>query len=195
MIVADVEASGLDPRKHSIVSIGAIEFENPERRFYGECQIWNGAGIMADSLQVNGFTEEECRDSSKHTLEELMANFLHWIEQCDEKTLAGQNPSFDRDFINDSFARAHLNWHFAYRTLDLQSMAYMDMIKHGIPPPRKNDRTDLSTDTIFTYVGIPTEPKPHHGLTGALMEAEAFSRILHNKNLIPEFKEYPLVSR
>ncbi|MEK7460267.1 MAG: 3'-5' exonuclease [Patescibacteria group bacterium] len=192
MIIADVEASGLDPRKHSILSIGAVEFEHPERQFYEECRMWDGASIMTDSLAVNGFTEEECRDTKKKSLEEVMNSFYHWIEQCDEKTLAGQNPSFDRDFINDSFSRSHIGWHFAYRTLDLQSMAYMDMIKKGIKPPRKNDRTDLSTDTIFKYVGLPTEPKPHHGLTGAQMEAEAFSRILHGKNLLPEFKGYPL---
>lgn len=193
MIIADIEASGLDPKKHSILSIGAVEFEHPERQFYGECKMWEGSTIMPDALEVNGFTEDECRDPNKHSLEELMNNFLHWIEQCDEKTLAGQNPSFDRDFINDSFSRSHIGWHFAYRTLDLQSMAYMDMIKKGITPPRKNDRTDLSSDAIFSYVGIPSEPKPHHGLNGAKYEAEAFSRLLHGKNLLPEFKEYPIV--
>jgi len=39
MIVADIEATGLDPRKHSILSIGAVDFEHPERQFYGECRI------------------------------------------------------------------------------------------------------------------------------------------------------------
>lgn len=193
MIIVDIEASGLDPKKHSILSIGAVEFEHPERQFYGECQIWEGSTIMPDALEVNGFTEDECRDPNKHSLEELMNNFLHWIEQCDEKTLAGQNPSFDRDFINDSFSRSHIGWHFAYRTLDLQSMAYMDMIKKDITPPRKNDRTNLSSDAIFSYVGIPSEPKPHHGLNGAKYEAEAFSRLLHGKNLLPEFADYPIL--
>ena len=193
MIVADIEATGLDPRKHSILSIGAIEFEHPERIFYGECRVWDGASIMSDALAVNGFTKQECIDPKKHSLEELMRNFMHWIEQCEDKTLAGQNPSFDRDFLNDSFARAHIGWHFSYRTLDLNSMVYLDATRRGIPIPRKNDRADFSLDTILGYLGLPAEPKPHIGINGAKYEAEAFSRLLYGKNLLPEFAEFPIV--
>lgn len=194
MIVVDIEATGLDPQKHSILSIGAVDFLHPERQFYGECRMWDGASIMSDAIAVNGFTKEECVDPKKHSLKELMENFLHWVEQCENKTLAGQNPSFDRDFINNSFARSGIGWHFAYRTLDLMSMAYMDMIKRGIPIQQKNDRADISSDLIFKYVGIPEEPKPHHGLNGAKYEAEAFSRLLYGKNLLPEFSQFPIIS-
>lgn len=193
MIVADIEATGLDPHKHSILSIGAVDFGNPERQFYGECRMWEGASIMSDALAVNGFSKENCIDPRKQSLEELMNSFLKWVEQSDDKTLAGQNPSFDRDFLNSSFARSSIGWHFSFRTLDLNSMAYMDMIKRGLPIQHKNDRADLSLDTILKYVGLPEEPKPHHGLTGAKMEAEAFSRLLYGKNLLPEFAVYPII--
>lgn len=193
MIVADIEASGLDCSKHSILSIGAVDFEKPERQFYGECHMWEGASIMTDAIKMNGFTKENCVDTRKQSLEELMNNFLKWIEESEDKTLAGQNPSFDRDFLNNSFARAHIGWHFSFRTLDLNSMAYMDMTKRGLPIQHKNNRADLSLDTILKYVGLPEEPKPHHGLMGAKLEAEAFSRILYGKNLLPEFAQYPIV--
>ncbi|MFA5997087.1 MAG: 3'-5' exoribonuclease [Candidatus Paceibacterota bacterium] len=193
MIVADIEASGLDYNKHSLLSIGAVDFENPERQFYGECRMWDGASIMTDAINVNGFTKENCVDPRKQSLEELMNSFLKWIDEGEDKTLAGQNPSFDRDFLNNSFARAHIGWHFSYRTLDLNSMAYMDMIKRGLPVQHKNNRADLSLDTILKYLGLPEEPKPHHGLMGAKLEAEAFSRILYGKNLLPEFAEYPIM--
>lgn len=193
MIVADIEASGLDPRKHSILSIGAIEFEHPERHFYGECRMWDGAGIMSDAIKVNGFTKEGCVDSEKQSLKELMDSFLLWVEKCEDKTLAGKNPSFDRDFLNDSFARSHIGWHFAYRTLDLTSMVYMDMVKRGIPVPTKNSRAEISLGSLLIYLGLPEEPKPHNALNGALYEAEAFSRLLYNKNLLPEFIQYPII--
>ncbi len=192
MIVADIEATGLDPKKHSILSVGAVEFEHPERQFYGECRMWEGASIMSDAIAVNGYSKENCVDQRKDSLEKLMHEFLTWIEGCEDKTLAGQNPSFDRDFINDSFARAHIGWHFAYRTLDLHTMAYMDMVKRGIQIPKKNDRTEITADEIFKYVGIPAEPKPHIALNGALYEAEAFSRLLYGKNLLPEFSQYKI---
>lgn len=194
MIVADIEATGIDYNKHSLLSIGAVDFENPERQFYGECRMWDGASIMSDALVVNGFTKQGCADPKKQSLKELMEKFLEWIEGCEDKTLAGQNPSFDRDFLNNSFGRSSIGWHFSYRTLDLNSMAYMDMIKRGIPIQNKNDRADLNSDTIFKYVGLPEEPKPHHGLTGAQMEAEAFSRLLYGKNLLPEFAKYPIIN-
>ena len=193
MIVADIEASGLDPRKHSILSIGALEFEHPERQFYGECRMWEGASIMSDAIKVNGFTKEECVDPKKKSLNELMDDFLLWVEQCEDKTLAGKNPSFDRDFLNDSFARSHIGWHFAYRTLDLTSMVYMDMVKRGIPVPTKNNRAEISLGSLLVYLGLPEEPKPHNALNGAKYEAEAFSRILYSKNLLPEFTKYPII--
>ncbi len=195
MIVADIEATGIDFHKHSLISIGAVEFEHPENQFYGECRMWDGASIMTDAIAVNGFTKQECMDPRKRSLQELMQSFLHWVEQCDDKTLAGQNTSFDRDFLNDSFGRAGIGWHFAYRTLDLHTMAYMNMVKHGVQIPQKNDRTEISADKIFEYVGIPTEPKPHHALNGAKYEAEAFSRLLYDKNLLPEFAQFPIVLR
>ena len=192
MIVADIEATGLDPHKHSILSIGAIELEHPEREFYGECRMWDGASIMTDAIAVNGFTKQECMDPRKHSLQELMQNFFFFFEQCEDKTLAVHNVSFDRDFINDSFARSHIGWHFAYRTLDLHSMAFLDATRRGITIPHKNDRVDLTLDGILAYLGLPTEPKPHIASNGAKYEAEAFSRILYGKNLLPEFEKYSI---
>lgn len=193
MIVADIEATGIDFHKHSLLSIGAVDFNMPERQFYGECRMWDGASIMTDAIAVNGFTRQECMDPKKHSLQELMTNFLHWTEQCEDKTLAGQNPSFDRDFLNDSFGRSHIGWHFSYRTLDLNSMAYMDMIRRGITVQQKNNRADLNLNTILNYLGLPSEPEPHHGLNGAKYEAEAFSRLLYGRNLLPEFTQYPII--
>ena len=67
MIVVDTEASGTEAHIHSLVSIGAVDFDNPENRFYEECQIWEGAHIMEGSLEVNGFTEAQITDTNKQT--------------------------------------------------------------------------------------------------------------------------------
>ena len=34
MIVIDIEASGTNYDKHSILSLGALDFDNPENRLY-----------------------------------------------------------------------------------------------------------------------------------------------------------------
>jgi DNA polymerase III epsilon subunit-like protein len=192
MIILDVEASGIDENKDSLLSIGAFDFDNPKNQFYGECKIWSGAHINDDALAVNGFTKEEALDESKQTDIELVKKFIEWALTCKEHTFAGQNPSFDRDFIHSSATRGHLDWPFAFRTIDQHSLCYMHMIKRGITPPVSNDRTDLNSDKIMEYVGIPTEPHPHNALNGAKVAGEAISRLLYDKKLLPEFDEYSI---
>ena len=93
MLVVDVEASGTEAKKHSIVSIGALDIANPTNRLYEECRVWDGAHIMDEALAVNGFTKEQITDSKKQSEADAVHRFLHWSESVDERTLAGQNPS------------------------------------------------------------------------------------------------------
>ncbi len=194
MLVIDIEASGLDPHINSLLSIGAVDFENPENQFYGECKMWEGAIASEEALEVNGFTQKEITQPDKKPLEILMYEFEEWIKETnnDNIVLAGQNSSFDRDFLNSSFHRANIDFKFAIRNLDLHSVAYYDHIKRNIPIPLKNGHTTLSLDNIVKYSGLKEEPKPHNALNGAKFEAEAFSRIIYSKKLLPEFIEYEI---
>ncbi len=190
MIIVDMESSGLDPLTHSLLSIGAVNFSNPSETFYGECRVWNGAHIDPAALAINGFSTAEATDPQKQGDKELIASFLDWAQRFEERTIAGQNPSADRDFLRAAAHRYHFNWPFACRTIDLHSIAYFHMIRRGIKPPEKNGHSALNLDSILQYVGVPQEPKPHNGLRGARYEAEAFSRLLYDKVLFPEFTAY-----
>jgi DNA polymerase III epsilon subunit-like protein len=200
MIVLDVETTGLNPRITSIVSVGAVYFENPEKPlpFYGECRIWDGAEIPSEdrALEVNGFTEEDIKSPAKLAQDILLKDFLLWTEGIKDKTLGGQNPSFDRDFIIASLNRYSLKSPFSIRTrtIDLHSLAYADHLKRGIPIPLDKERegSNLGLNTILNYVGLPKEPRPHNALTGAKMEAEAIHRIIYCKPLLKEFSNYPV---
>ncbi|MEK7589816.1 MAG: 3'-5' exonuclease [Patescibacteria group bacterium] len=192
MIVVDIEASGVDYNKHSIVSIGALDFFNPQNRFYAECKIWHGAHLDKEALKINGFTEEEITDPTKKSETEIVREFIAWVTNIKDHTMAGQNVCFDRDFLQAAAHRGHLNWSFAHRIVDAHTLAYMHMIKRGITPPLKNNHTALSLDSELKYVGVPEEPKPHNALTGAMSHAEVISRLLYNKPLLDEFKDYPM---
>src|SRR3989344_6944298 len=192
MIIVDVETTGLDPSKNSIVSIGALDFSKPKSQFYQECRIFDGAEGSQKALEINGFSEEEIKNSNKKTLESAILEFIKWAEDIDDKTLAGENSSFDRDFLKASMERYGLRWEFGYRTVDLHSLGFAHYIKRGRIPPIKDRRTAISLDKILGYVGMPEEPKPHNALTGAKMEAEAFSRLLQKKILLKEFEKYPI---
>lgn len=194
MLVVDIEASGLSAEKSSIVSIGALDLENPTRRFYGECRVWDGAHISDDALEVNGFTKEQITDSTKKTEAELVTEFLEWTQHLSNRTIAGQNPSFDRDFLQAAGERAGLSWDLAHRTIDTHTLCYMHIIKNGGPAPidEQHRRSNLNLDAILNYCGIPDEPMPHNALTGALSHAEVTSRLLFDKKLLPEFESYDI---
>ena len=193
MLIVDVEASGTEPLKHSIVSVGALDLANPTNRFYEECRVWDGAHIMDEALAVNGFSREEVTDKKKQSESDLIHAFLHWSDGLEERTLAGQNVSFDRDFLKAAAERAgHTDWQFAYRTIDTHTLCYMHMIEHGVQPPVVRNRSALNLDAVLNYCGIPEEPAPHNALTGALSHAEVISRLLFGRKLLPEFTQFEI---
>ena len=192
MLILDIEASGTEYHKQAIVSIGAVDFNEPERRFYGECKVWDGAHINPEALEVCGFTEPEVTDKSKKTEAELITEFLEWTQHMGDRTITGQNPSFDRDFTKAAAERAGLPWDLAYRTLDTHTMCWMHIINRGETPPidEQHRRSALNLDAVLNYCGIPEEPQPHNALTGALSHAEVTSRLLYGKKLLPEFEQF-----
>ena len=192
MIVVDVEASGVSPEKDSLVSVGAVDFSDSKNRFYEECRIWDGAHVEEEALAVNGFTRDQITDPKKKTDREVVADFLIWLEKVKEKTIAGHNPSFDRDFLQATAHRYHINWPLAHRTIDLHSICYFDMLKRGVEIPILNNHSALNLDKVLVYIGVPPEPKPHNALTGALVETEAFGRLFYGKPFLEEFSKYPM---
>lgn len=194
MLIIDIEASGLNYEKHSIVSLGALDFDNPTNRFYAECRVWEGAHLDPEGLEVCGFTEAEVLDKNKMSEAELVRNFTDWSKDIADRTLAGQNVSFDRDMLRAATHRAHMDWNFAHRTIDTHTLCWMHMIKAGLQPPldEEHKRSALNLDAVLNYCGIPEEPQPHNALTGALCHAEVASRLLHDKKLLPEFEQYEI---
>ncbi|MHB8362686.1 MAG: hypothetical protein ACYDBX_03650, partial [Patescibacteria group bacterium] len=77
--------------------------------------------------------------------------------------------------------------------VDLHSICYAKILKdmestNNIDPSKLH----LTSNIIFRYVGLYDEPNPHNGLMGAKMEAEALSRLIYGRNLLPEFKEFEI---
>jgi len=149
---------------------------------------------MDGALEVNGFTQAEITDESKQTEADIVKKFIDWSESFADRTLAGQNISFDRDFMRAGAQRAGLNWNFAYRTIDTHSLCWMHIVKKGNKPPVdvEHKRSNLDLNAVLRYCGVPSEPDPHNALTGALCHAEVTSRLLYDKKLLPEFEEHEI---
>lgn len=187
MIVVDVETTGLDPSRHSIVSIGAVSYENPDCTFYTECRPWTGTEIDDRALQVNGFTRAQLLDVGRPLAIAAIRRFDAWARSSPlSMVLANHNVAFDVGFLQMAYDRANLEWPFGYKTVDVHAVAYAAMLACGANVPLKADRTsDLSLDGILTWLGLDPEPKPHHALNGARCAATALRRLTHGSVSIP----------
>jgi DNA polymerase III epsilon subunit-like protein len=194
MIIIDTETTGTDPRVHSLLSIGAVEYENPTNRFYGECRAFEGAHISAEALAVCGFSQAEATDPEKQSEEALLRSFYAWVERVGEATFGGQNPSFDRDFIRMAAERAGMAWPYSYRTVDLHSIIYAKLLAEGKLPAPQRRHTAINLDTGLGLAGLSLRTGAHNALEDALLEAEVFSRLVESKPLLPEYAAFPLVS-
>ena len=195
MLVTDCEMTGLEPTLHSILSVGAVDLEHPERQLYEECRAWEGAKIEDEALAVNGFTREQVTDSAKQTEGELVHKFIAFSEGMADTTIAGQNVFTDLYFLQAAAKRAgHTVWPFAHRIIDIHTLCYGHMVKKGLTPPIDTEKrhSKLNLTAVLNYCGIPEEPKPHNALTGAKCNAEVISRLLWDKKLLPEFEQYPI---
>lgn len=195
MIVLDVETSGIVPEKHSILAIGALDLDDPTNQFYEECQVWEGASLSDEALAINGFTRDEVTDQggAKQTEEGLIRSFVAWaMDRPRDRTLAAQNVTFDRLFVEAACRRAGIENPFAHRTIDVHSVVWLHMVARGITPPLKNGHSGIDLSAALAYAGLPEEPKPHNALTGALCHAEVLSRIAYTKKLLPDFSTFPI---
>ncbi len=190
MIVLDIETTGTNPEKHSIIQIGAINFERPELIFNETCRVWDEAHLDPDALKYTGMTEEIVKDPSNLTEEEIVKKLFAWIEEQEERTIMGMHPSFDTGFLQAASHRYKINFPLAKRTIDMHTLVYMHMIKRGVTPPIAHGHSAINSDQTMEYVGIPAEPKPHIAINGATWEAEAFSRLLFDKPLLSQFEKY-----
>lgn len=193
MIVLDVETSGVDPKKHSILSIGALDLDEPTNQFYDECRIWDGAVISDGALAINGFTREQAQDPTTKTEEELITAFIAWAtDRPQERTLAAQNVSFDKGFVEAACNRAGIEFPFAHRTIDIHTLTWAHMQFNGATPPTEHQHSAINMKAALDYCGLPEEPKPHNALTGALAHAELIARMAFGKKLLPEYSDYDI---
>ncbi len=178
MIIVDLETSGLDERKHSILSIGAVEYNNAENFFYSECRLREGAEVEDEALRKNGFTLDYI-NSRKKSCEELVRDFREWALRIEDRTFAGMVPSFDIKFLRSNFELYGLEWIFRYRCIDLHSAFYVYLAVTNQQMPLKDGVLRGDLDFILEHLGINGRTlKFHNALEDARLTREAFYTII-----------------
>jgi DNA polymerase III epsilon subunit-like protein len=179
MIVVDVETTGLDPTRLSILSIGAVDFDDPNNTFYVECKPWeNASDVSKEALGINGFDLEQLKRDGMNQDEAIEA-FINWaILKNGKPVLAGHNVWFDRDCLKEMAHRAVVKWPFGHHVVDTFSLAAAVALKNYKPLPAKQK-------DMFELAGLPEEPHPHNALTGAKMEREALWNFIFDPKEVP----------
>lgn len=189
MISIDCEMTGLDYERCAVISVGAIDLKNPERRLYIEMRPFDGATIQDEGMAVNGFTAEQVLNfpkSQKEGLEELKK----FLDESDNRTVLGQNVATDVYFLNKAFERMEIDCRIPYRVLDLHSLICSKILLSGDEIPMLERKSTLNLDKLLNMAGIPEEPKPHIAINGALSAAEVFYRLIQGRCVLPEFAQY-----
>ncbi len=177
MIIADLEMSGLDVEKHSILSIGALDFENPNNTFYGECRLREGTSFEYEALKVNGFSVEHIQ-TYERSCQELVKSFYEWTLKIKDRTLAGQNPGMmDIPFLKKAFELYHLPWIFGHRSVDSHALAYAYFRRKNVEIPLKEGTSALGLKYLMEYFSL-GERDVHNALEDAKITAELIRRVL-----------------
>jgi DNA polymerase III epsilon subunit-like protein len=209
VVIFDIETTGLDPEKNSIVSIGAVDPDRPDETFYGECRVFEGAEISPDALKVNGYTVDDITDPKKQTSKELYLKFEEYVKNHKADVLAGFNISkFDLRFIAYTAKRYNLPWNFPTKYIDIKN-DFEDLVynnprfadlKHQIdtlfPPPTSNHEPEkinfISLNRALKYFGVDDEPRPHNALGGAKYATELYGLFYLKSHFLREYDKYPI---
>jgi len=165
-IIVDLETSGLIPRVHGVLDIGAVAPKS-NQEFSMRCHLYYGQEISSVAQKINGLSKEEMFDKSLPTQQEAAEHFFNWVKGItDAPMLVAHNARFEYDwlyYLSDLLNNTEnlLNntenypWPFGYRVLDIHSIYWAKTGKSG------------SLDDISRDLGIIPEPRPHRAINGA----------------------------
>jgi len=164
IIILDLETTGLDPFKHEILEIGAVNVATGETF---ECKVHPLRIKEADpkALEINGYNKAEWEEAF------LLPNALKLLNEfvgISQPYFMAYNASFDLSFLEKAYQDCALPWPFHYHKLDLLTMAW-DILEKGL---------SLSLKNVASVLGIPPEPAVHRALAGALCAYQVYKKLI-----------------
>ncbi len=130
LISVYLETTGLDPNKHQILSIGAV---NPSDygEFYQE--------ISHNDLVVNKLAGKMNKDllfNDGIKMIKALGKFMTWVAQYYETKywknliIIGKQPAFDRSFLKTAWGQ-FVDFPFSHRCLDINSILLYNALRQG----------------------------------------------------------------
>lgn len=166
IILTDVETTGLDPRRHEIIDIGAIKIDqnlNVLERFATKVKPLYLGPASPDALKINGYSPETWINASHP-----WTAINEFQKFSADGILAAWNITFEFSFLTEMFQEYQVRNDMDYHRIDLPSIAWALII------PRLEK---FSLNAVGAHFNIPPEAEPHTGIGGAEYELEVFRHL------------------
>lgn len=185
-IVVDVETTGLDSHKHSVIEIGAIAFDDNEEltypvevaRYTGKMGVDEYTTIDAEALQVNGRKFiEDVSNGDKELISLVWQGFAQWLIKYATPgcTIIGHNIQFDLDFLIKGADKAGIDLKRILGKNKVDTKQVATFLKDsGVINP-----DNLRLITLWNYFFL-EDPKtgnkenPHNALQDAFMTSQIY---------------------
>jgi DNA polymerase III subunit epsilon len=177
LLFIDTETGGLDPGKHSLLSLAMVIWEDMEIVDSQEILINDGIlSVTEEALSINKIDLEKHKQSavsSSQALDKILLFICKHFPRQRKITLAGHNVHFDAAFLRSFFSanKKDFNEYFSHRIIDTSS------ILHYLYLAGKMKQRAISSDDAFDLFDIEVEGR-HTAIGDAIATAKLFTKLL-----------------
>lgn len=179
-LFVDTETGGLDPARHSLLSIGLVVGDPGQVRHSLEVFLKHDTYVVdGGSMKVNriDLARHHASAMDAPTARAVLEVFLQQYFPCRNEpiTLVGHNVAFDRAFLQRWWEAQGLPFEprFSHRLVDTHSIAA------GLRDAGRLDLEDLSSSALFAHFGIAIpEEQRHTALGDALGTFELYWKLV-----------------
>lgn len=130
LLLIDVETTGLDPQRDSIVQIASCVLEkddlHEERHF--ESLVRPDTTMTESARDVHGLSDAQLESAPQ--LAEVIERFSRYAPT--DAILCGHNVGFDASFLRSAYQRLNREYPFDYHTVDIWSLAFFILGAEGL---------------------------------------------------------------
>lgn len=180
LLFLDTETGGLDPKRHSLLSLGLVVGDGPrivdslEILIRHDPYVVSGGGLKVNRIDLVQHTANALDADLAH---KVLGVFLdqHFPHMCKPIILAGHNVAFDQAFLGAFLETLgqHLEPRFSHRIVDTHSLAA------GLRDAGKLPLENLSSTALFDHFGIVVpEDQRHTALGDSLATFELYWKLV-----------------